>query len=525
MAENGIEEISFPPTKSDLREISKLKEGSLDLVPFSFILFSYFIEERTLTLEVTKGRIQKKIFIEFGTPVDCQSNLAHETFGRFLSQMGKFPEEEANKLFSESIASGVPFGEYLVSKKIINHSELYRYLQQNLAKKLFDLFLIKNGQFKLSFTNFENKSSLKVNVPQLIFTGITKFASIEEVNKFLAPLIGKVLAYSTEPFFDNSDIKLTKSAEAIIKSLEKPKRLDEIVSETSIPYEDFSRILYALSLLGIIVPEERNRGKILKKIETSRESQEEKVRSDSLISKEQVQKIRENLHKEYLSFRGKDAFDLLSLPETATIMQIKEAYLNFASRFNPDNFRQKEISDLKEKATELFLAGAKAYSQLSDQEVKEKLKKERIEKRQKVFNSPKPSQKDLYKGLLDAKTQFKTAKALRHQGKHKEALDYFEYALELDPQNAEYGAELALQRFLHSELFADKSLKELEEILKREPNCYCAWLNRAFIFAIINEIDSAKKNLASARRLSPNDPRIKEVNEIISSKQKSFLKR
>lgn len=524
MAEGGLAIFSFPPTREDFREISKLKEGELDKIPFPFILFSHFIEERTVILEVSKGRIQKKVLIEFGTPVDCQSNLAHETFGRFLSQMGKFSEEDANRFFSESIANGKPLGEYLVSKGIMNHSELYRFLQQNLAKKLLDLFLIKEGQFKLSFSDFENKSSLKVNVPQLIFTGITKFATIEEVNKFLAPLIGKILAKSVEPFVGDDEIKLNQTAQAVLKSLEKPKRLDEIVAETSIPYEDFSRILYALSLLGIVVPEERNRGKS-KKVEAIKEEPKRELPSKQALSQEEIQTIREELHKDYLSFRGKDAFDLFSLQETATILQIKEAFLDFSSKYHPEKFCEKSISDLKEKATELFLAGAKAYAILSDGELKEKLKRERIEKRQRAFTSPPPSQKDLYKELLDAKTQFKTAKALRHQGKHKEALNYFEYALELDPQNSEYGAELALQRFLHSELFADKSLKELAEILKREPTCFTAWINSAFILAQRNNIDAAKKNLLNAEKLNPKDTRVAEVKEIINSKQKTFLKK
>ena len=524
MGESGLTNFSFPPTKEDFREISKLKEGDLFKIPFPFILFSHFIEERTLILEVTKGRIQKNVLIEFGIPVDCQSNLAHETFGRFLSQMGKFSEEDANRFFSESIANGKPLGEYLVEKGIINHSELYRFLQQNLAKKLLDLFLIKEGHFKLSFSNFDNKSSLKVNVPQLIFTGITKFATIEEVNKFLAPLIGKVLAKSVEPFFEENEIKLSHNALRVLKSLEKPKRLDEIVAETSIPYEDFSRILYAFSLLGIVVPEERNKGKT-KKAEAIKEEPKKEMISKQALNLDDVQKIKEELHKDYLSFRGKDAFDLLSLQETATILQIKEAFLDFSSKYNPDRFCSKEVSDLKEKATELFLAGAKAYATLSDGELKEKLKRERIEKRQKAFTAPSPSQKDLYKELLDAKTQFKTAKALRHQGKHKEALNYFEYALELDPQNSEYGAELALQRFLHSELFADKSLKELADILRREQTCFAAWINSAFILAQRNNIEAAKKNLLTAEKLNPKDPRVEEVKEIINSKQKSFLKK
>lgn len=524
MAENSLEEISFPPLLEEYKAVSKVKKGEFKKLPFPFILFSYFLEKKTLILEITKERIRKNVFIEEGNPVDCQSNLAHETFGRFLSGIGKFSEEDANSFFSESIAKGIPFGEYLVSKGFITHIELYKFLQQNLAKKLLDLFLFKEGSFSLRSGDFTNRSSLKVNVPQLIFTGIVKFAAIEEVNRYLKPLIGKVLVKSFEPFFEEATIKLNQPALKVLKLLEKPKRLDEIVTESEIPYDDFSRILYALSLLGIVVPEERNKGKTIKKEIIKEEPKTEIVEKIS-FSKEKIETIRENLHKEYLSFRNKDAFELLSLPETATILQIKEAFLNFSSKYNPDNFSKNELFDLKEKVTEIFLAGAKAYALLSDGELKEKLKRERVEKRQRAFSTAPQFRDNIYKELLDANVQFKTAKALRHQGKHKDALNYFEYALELDPQNPEYGAELALQRYLHSELFADKSLKELAEILRREPICFTACINTAFILAQKGNIEAAKRTLSSAEKIKPKDSRIDEVKKLIASKQKKFIKK
>lgn len=524
MAENSLEEISFPPLLEEYRTVSKIKKGEFKKLPFPFILFSHFLEKKTLILEITKDRIRKKVFIEEGNPVDCQSNLAHETFGRFLSNMGKISDEDANRFFSESIAKGVPFGEYLVSKGILTHIELYKFLQQNLAKKLLDLFLFKEGSFAISFGEFTIRSSLKVNVPQLIFTGIVRFAAMEEINRYLKPLIGKILVKSVDPFFEETTLKLNQNALKVLKSLEKPKRLDEIVTENEIPYEDFSRVLYALSLLGMVVPVERNKGKVIKKETIKEKPKSEQVEKISL-NKEKIETIRENLHKEYLSFRNKDAFELLSVLETATILQIKEAFLNFASKYNPDNFNQKELFDLKDKATEIFLAGAKAYALLSDGELKEKLKRERIEKRQRIFSTPPQFRDDIYKELLDANIQFKTAKALRHQGKHKEALNYFEYALELDPQNSEYGAELALQRYLHSELFADKALKELAEILRREPNCFTALINTAFILAQKGNLEAAKRTLSSAEKIKPKDSRIDEVKELIASKQKKFIKK
>ncbi len=516
----------FPPLEEEINELSKKREGELESYPFPFLLLAHFAGGRSVLLELQKGRISKKVVIEFGTPVDCQSNLVHETFGRYLASMGKLSEEEANELFSESIAKGIPFGELLVSKEKLNHTELYRLLQQNLAKKLLDLFLWASGNFKLHFDLPESKSSLKVNVPQLILTGITKFATVDEVNRWLAPLVGKRLVKANSPLVEMDDLRLTEASRKMIGALGKPMRMDELMAASGVQYEEYSRLLYALSLLGIVIPEERQKAAPVKPAPepaaAPKEKPAEKPAAPQTVKTENVEKIKEEVHKEYLSFKSKDPFLLLGVADNAGISQIKEAFLYFASRFNPDKFEAKELSDLREKASQIFLAGARAYGVLADEELKAKLVKQRVEERQKSFAAPATPKENAYKELLDAKTQFRTAKALREQGKHKEALNYFEFALDLDPQNSEYGAELALGRYLFTDGLAQKAVKELNEIMRREPNCGIAFLNMGIIMAGEKQAEQAKRALMQAQRLMPKDPRPKQVLDDIEKKKEGF---
>jgi len=521
--------VSFPPLEAEITELSKRREGELESYPFPFLLLAHFAERRSLLLEVQKGRISKKVVFEFGTPVDCQSNLAHETFGRYLASMGKLSEEEANELFSESIAKDTPFGELLVSKGKLNHTELYRLLQQNLAKKLLDLFLWPSGVFRLHFDLPESKSSLKVNVPQLILTGITKFAAVDEVNRLLSPLVGRRLVRSNAPPVDTGDLRLTSASQKMLAALGKPLRMDELMAAAGVEYEEFSRLLYAHSLLGLIVPEERQKPAPAKPAAAPApapaEKPAERPAEPQPVRAENVEKMKEEVHKEYLSFKSRDAFQLLGVADTAGISQIKEAFLFFSARFNPARFESRELAELKEKATQIFLAGAKAYGTLADEELKAKLVRRKVEERQRSFAAPQEKKENAYKELLDAKTQFRTAKALREQGKHREALNYFEFALDLDPQNSEYGAELALGRYLMTDGLAQKAVKELNEILRRDPKCGTAFLNMGIIMAGENQPEQAKRALAEAGRLMPKDPRPKEILEQVEKKKEGFWKK
>ncbi|HEV3457338.1 MAG TPA: molecular chaperone DnaJ, partial [Thermoanaerobaculia bacterium] len=78
------------PTPEQLEEISRLHEGMLgSTVPFAALLLALGTHRRTLQVEVRRKQIAKRIFFENGVPVDCRSNLVHETLGRYMVGQGK----------------------------------------------------------------------------------------------------------------------------------------------------------------------------------------------------------------------------------------------------------------------------------------------------------------------------------------------------------------------------------------------------------------------------------------------------
>ena len=80
------------PTTEQLAAIAEMHAGDFAKVPFAVLLHALASQKRSAVVEMRRGPIEKRIFIESGTPVDCRSNLAHETFGRFLVAQGKLRE-------------------------------------------------------------------------------------------------------------------------------------------------------------------------------------------------------------------------------------------------------------------------------------------------------------------------------------------------------------------------------------------------------------------------------------------------
>ncbi|HBL26427.1 MAG TPA: hypothetical protein DD490_06295, partial [Acidobacteria bacterium] len=228
--------------------------GSLQEIPFSPLLCALSFQKKTTVLEIRRRQVWKKIVLEEGLPVDCRSNLVHETLGRYMVLEGKLTEDDFNASLGRSASRGVPLGEVLLESGLVNAVELFRILQQNLAKKLLDMFTWREGEFRIVEDELRNEMSLKVKVPQLILTGVTKLAPQEEVDMAVAALVGKKLALHPAPFFPLEDIRLSPRQAQLAEAIKPGRRMGELAESTGLPVDEITRLLYALSILGVVAP-------------------------------------------------------------------------------------------------------------------------------------------------------------------------------------------------------------------------------------------------------------------------------
>ena len=109
-----------------------------------------------MVLELRRHQLEKKITFEDGWPVGCRSNLLHETLGRFLVDRGRLTEAQCHEALAHSAREAEPLGEVLVKKGWLTAYDLYRSLQQRMArhrcwpdwiKKLFCRVIAKGRSF------------------------------------------------------------------------------------------------------------------------------------------------------------------------------------------------------------------------------------------------------------------------------------------------------------------------------------------------------------------------------------------
>jgi hypothetical protein len=523
------------PTPERLEEISNLKEGTLQDVPFSPLLSALAIHRKTTVLEIRRRQVWKKIVLEAGVPVDCRSNLVHETLGRYMVIEGKLSEEDFNTGLGRSAARGVPLGEVLLEHGLVSAVELFKILQQNLAKKLLDMFTWTEGEIRVLEAEAMPDSSLKVKVPQLILTGVTKLAPQEEVDMAIGPLVGKRLAIHPAPPFPLDDLRLTQRQSLLAEAIRPGRRMGELAEATGLPVDEITRLLYALSILGVVVPADALPKGVpapaapLPVSATATASLPRSVIADlqppspspeaPAIDAADVERRRNEIMQAFLTYRRQDAFDLLGLPETAALPAIEESFLDFARKFAPWSLEHPELRAMADRARDLFLTGARAFAELADTEqrntllFRRKTLREEREKKKAGFGGIKTD-------LLDSEAQFKKGRALMEAGKHREALQFLEFASDCDPQNGIYRAELAWSRFLLSTAHAGQALKELQEALRLDANCGLAAFYAGEINRQLGNWDDAESHLRRAIKLMSPDRRPIDALKVLSSERK-----
>jgi len=610
------------PTPEQLEEISRLHEGMLgtpgtlaprepqdsreprgprQTVPFAALLLALATHRRTLLVEVRRKQIAKRIVFEHGVPIDCRSNLVHETLGRYMVAQGKLAAEDLHGYLGQSASLGQPLGEVLLDHDVITPEELYRLLQENLAKKLLDVFTWRDGDFRTHSEVPHPESPLKVRVPQLIVTGIAKFAPQEEVDAGVVPLVGKKLCLHPSPPFALEEIRLSPRQAQAAVALRSGWRIDELALGTGMPYEEVTRLLYALAMLGTVIaadhpaaraaPAAARRGAETRPstiapdpatpagapatgppaagtpaaaAATPAESAQPaaakpptSVRPEATATRPMpvvipppepaplsppsppvlgapappvagvptspapaepaaVSDRRNEIMQAYLSYRRLDSFDLLGADEDASPAAIEARYLEFARRFAPWTLGAPDLSGMEEKARDLFLAGARAYAELLDLEQRNTVLFRRKARREERSRRPPADLLAIKTDLLDPEVQYRKGRAQMDAGKFQEAALLLEFASDCDPQNGLYSAELAYCRFCLAPGQGAKALKELQETLRRDPDCGLAVFYTGEIHRQMGNREEAETMLRRAIKMMAPDRRPIEALKLLS---------
>ena len=511
------------PNEDQLEAIAQIREGDLAEIPFAVLLHAFAQKERSTVLKIERGPLKKDIFFERGVPVECRSNLLHETLLQVVIDRGYIDEQRGQHCLKRRVELGVQIGEVLILEGILNASELYKLMQQNLASKLLDGFTWRDGHFRILSQPPRVDSPLKVKVPQLVVIGVSKFATQDEVNSAIGPLVGNRLFLHPKPPYPLADIRFTTTQRKLIDLLHAGKRIDELAAETTVPFDEIMRLLYSLAVIGLVVPESRLPKGVA--IQAPRPAPPKPAAPASPPPAAEpppanVEERRNKIMEAYLRYRKLDAFELLGVGEETLPVDIQQSFLEYSRKFAPWTL-PKALDALREKAEDLFIAGGLAFGELSNPETRNALITRRRHQRDEKSKSPDPDRFAIKTDLLDSKLQFRKGKALMEAGKYREALQQLRFAHEFEPQNALYRAELAYCNYMNgpSQHEGEKALTELEAALRIDPKLGLGYYHAGQICSDLGKVEEGADHLQKAIKLMAPDRRPIEAMKVLQTKK------
>lgn len=512
---------SFSPSSEQLEAILLSRRGELRETPYRLLLLAIGLGEKTAVLRLRRNQLRKDVLFESGAAVDCHSNIATETIGRFLVSSGRLSEEDHRAALQMSASRQVHIEEVLTERQLLTPSELYRALQQSLGRKLLEPFSWTSGTWEISYDMPPTQSALRVRVPQLLVTGTLKVEPQEVVDRALAGLDDSFLAPGAQPLFGNGELRVTAEQQRVLDAAQRQTRVRDLAAAAQVHPDEIARIVCSLALLGLVVVSEspvpvaleldlppgeepRPIDRRVARVERRKDAQEEEgpPAAPAAAGKEEVIAA-------YLAFRRKDPFDLFGLESTATPAEVARAYVEFAERFLPSRFDQASADSVRDKAQEVFLAGARAYSELADPIRRETLIQNRMRKAENVVAAAQDAAARAdstasRRQLIDPEALWREGRALAAKGKMREALSNFELAADCDAQNATYAAEVAYCRFQLLISPAPVTLKALKNAIRLDSRCAVAYLYAGRVQKTIGNELEGQAYIDRAERLMPS---------------------
>jgi len=523
-------------------EIAALPAARLDEVPFPLLLLAHHEAGTSGVLTARRGKVEKRVQLSGGSPVDCRSNLVHETLSRFLVSIGRITPAEETQALSRSIAEGRLLGQILVEQGRLDEAELQRLLQQNLAKKLLDLFTWRDGEITVETGAPAGAGERRVKVAQLVLTGVTRFMPREGLERAVAPLAQAPLARGELLPRERESLRLGERERAVLAALDRPRRFEELLVSAPGKPAEVARSVLALAMLGGVVeaPPAAVAPAAAPAVAPAGAAPASAAAAPKLTDLAEIRRA-------YAGFRERDPFDLLGVDEVATTREIDERFVAFARDFAPWPWRDAGQHDVAERVAELFLAGARAYAALRDPEAYEGLLAARRARHEAASAPPAPPTTGaparasaaappagpappagavppagppeaaassrhslrIETDLLDADVQFKKGLALKRAGKLDLAQQQLDFAADCDAQNGLYLAEAAHCRYLVApSLHAARSFEELLDAQRVDPACPEAYLYAGEVAERLERFEAAEEQYRqAAKRLGPADRR------------------
>ncbi len=218
--------------------------------------------------------------------------------------------------------------------------------------------------------------------------------------------------------------------------------------------------------------------------------------------KPEAEEVLEELIRRLEAMDGQSPFALLDLPLDTTAVDVRKSYMQLVKRLHPDRLNALGLSAMGEAADTLFKRITEAHQSLADPENLDEAR--RIYQDAEAGHDPEAAAR-----VVEAEVDFQKGEVFYRKGDLAQAEQYFEAAVEGNPEEGEHLAMLAWTRYQQQPRSGRKAAigatrEQLLRSLELNPRCARAHYFVGKLYLEEKNNDSALEAFRKASRLKRN---------------------
>jgi curved DNA-binding protein CbpA len=513
-----------------------LVKGSLVQHLLTDILLPVITEPRSGLLTLQRTAIEKKLYIEKGTLVLAQSNDSNDDFGELLVRIGQLSPTRLTEAV-QSTPSGELLGRTLIKMGILSEDSVRQFLELQAQEIFYPLFEWTSGEFSFvdSTSSMPQDFRLNLPLPCLIFEGIRRITNMEIIHRALRGTDTRI-RLSRQYEEKASGLMLSSEEAFILSRVESCTRISEILQISPLGLEMTQKTLSAFAATGVVElrgDEEKSQPSTAVSqafrtyhAESTPAGPESKEPAASRVSDDSgLRALREDIMATLKNTKSQNYYELLQVPNDASLDEIKKAYYALAKRYHPDHFHQFSDPEVKGALETIFSTLAQAYDTLklpitrSSYDAKifkiESLPANVAEKPAPV--SPEPagtSQQKL------AELNYRQGRGYFDQEDYWSAVQAFRQSVRLEPIVARYRYWLAIT-LAKNPKWRRESEEHFLKAIEIDQFSPIYYIGLGMLYKEVGLMKRAESQFRQALQLSPHDKTAQEgLEEILSSKNK-----
>jgi curved DNA-binding protein CbpA len=471
-------------------------------------------EKKTGTVVVIRDGEVKKIFFKDGDILFASSNLNEDRLGEFLMRTGKITGVQFDKASEAVIKTGKKLGAILFGMGILTAQDLVSQVRLQVKEIIIKIFSWRSGGYRFDGSPLPVSEIIPVHMStgDLIIEGIRNL-DWNSVRKSL-PSIKSILRTSTDPSLLFQSVQLDQDQRTVFSLIDGAKSIQEVCILSGIGDFNTLKAIYALLALRMVVTGEIKtaEGKVVSAF--VRETVVVDVKKDKNNAAPEKPVTKETIQNAFDLLGRQNHYEVLELDHGATALEIKKAYFHMAKRYHPDRHFEPEMSGMKEKLEALFSRIHDAYGALSSETTRDQYDidlasgAERARKEEKAHQGISASRET-------ARAQYHEGIKQYNQGNFWGAEEAFEWAMRLDPGNAEYLFRRGLT-LAHIPRRGHEAEEHLVGAIEKAPNKSEYYLELGNFYARSGLKEKALTAYQNALRHDPNSDKIKKAIHKIS---------